>query len=146
MWCCNRGKSGPNYAKRIFFTFAATTVHFLGNIKTISKIKAQKHVYPYKYVLTYPGKGLISVNCPNNSKCNAQWRNSQCKIGYSSQERYFNEWLRSIFEPPGHKYGHLVPNSKKKSKKSELQRRPQSIHYNIHQIRNFQEFIDPTFR
>lgn len=103
--------SGSNYAKRNFFHICTrNTANFMQD-----KFENQntKDVYPYKYVLTYPGKGEISVNCPNNSKCYAEWRNSQCKIGYSSQERYFNECFCSMFEPPGKNIVHSVPNSKK---------------------------------
>lgn len=59
----------------------------------------KKAIDPYKYILTNPGEGSISMNSPNNSKCYAERRNSQGQVRHSSKERYFGVWIPEIFEP-----------------------------------------------
>lgn len=53
----------------------------------------------YQDILADPSKGYSTINSPYNSKDNAEWRDSQSKVGNSSKKGHFNVRLSSTFEP-----------------------------------------------
>jgi len=46
--------------------------------RTEARRAGKKQKLSYKDILTYPGKGDRTENCPNNSKCYAERRDCQC--------------------------------------------------------------------